>query len=191
MSFNHHTSICTANSTCTNDAHCLALQQVADKQVGQPALVFSCSHEVVSFYDSATCSKGKGKGKLCCCLCENSRGVANWDAVFSGFWNDDIVVADCVIGIGTATCCLEGSKEFSAPVFGELADDTIAFVSNKLFNGGVVQDGLVAFADFDASARGGKDLEPAVAREILGDDDTELAIAVVDLCMMMVEGWWW
>lgn len=157
MSFNHHTSICTANSTCSNDAHCLALQQVADKQVGQPALVFSCSHEIISFYNSATCSKGKGKGKLCCGLCEDSRGVADWDAIFSSFWNDDVVVTDCVIGIGTAACCLEGSKELSTPVFSKLTDDTVAFVSNELYDSGVVEDGLVALADFDASAGGGED----------------------------------
>jgi hypothetical protein len=188
MTFDHHTSICTANSTCPNDAHCLALQQVADKQVWQPALVFPCSHEIVSFYNSATCSKGEGKSKLCCGLCEDSRGVTNWDAVFCGFWNDDIVVADGVIRIGTATSCLEGTKEVSAPVFRELANDTVAFISNEFFDGGVVEDGLVALADFDASAGGGEDLEPAVAREILGDDDSKLAIAVVDLCMIVVVG---
>ena len=63
---------CNTMPTCTDDANSLPLQQVAHKQVWQPALVLPCSHEPVSLHHSSRRCKGQCQGQLCSCLCQNA-----------------------------------------------------------------------------------------------------------------------
>ena len=60
------------NAASTNDAHSFVLEQVADKEGGQPAFVHVGTHEFVALYDAPSSREGERKRKLCCCFCEHT-----------------------------------------------------------------------------------------------------------------------
>mmetsp|Transcript_16288 Transcript_16288/g.40525 ORF Transcript_16288/g.40525 Transcript_16288/m.40525 type:complete len:572 (+) Transcript_16288:104-1819(+) len=177
----HHARVGRADAARSDDAHSLVLQQVAHKQGGQPPLVPARAHEHVCLRHAARSGQGEGSRQLGSGLRQHTWCVAHRDTPLCCLLHLHVVVANSIVGVGLASCLLQGLKQLTAPVLGQLPDHTITLVANEGLDGGVAQDGVRVLADLNPAVCLLENVEPPVSWQGLGHNHPLLASLIVHL----------
>jgi len=134
----------------------------------QPAVVVAGAHHAVAFGDAPRGGEGEGHGQLGGGLGEHAGRVAHRQAEARGRRHVDVVVADGVLAVDGRAGGAEGAERLRRPALGELPDGGVAVVAEGRPELGLAED-LGALGHLDAAVRGGEELLPACARQLLGD----------------------
>mmetsp|Transcript_6856 Transcript_6856/g.16586 ORF Transcript_6856/g.16586 Transcript_6856/m.16586 type:complete len:268 (-) Transcript_6856:362-1165(-) len=134
VALDHHPGVGGADAARADDAHRLVLEEIADKEGREPALVVARPHKDVGLDDAAGGRQRQRRGELGCGLCQNTWRVAHSDAVSRRSRHFHVVVANGVVAVHLPARGFECTKQLMRPVLSELSDNTIALVPNQLFN---------------------------------------------------------
>ena len=146
---------------------------------GQPAVVRAGAHHAVALGDAPRGGEGEGDGQLGGRLGEHAGRVAHRQAEARGGRHVDVVVADGVLAVDERAGGGEGAEQSPPTSLGELSDGGVAVLAEGRPDLGLAED-VVALRDLDAAVRGGEELQPAVAGQLLGDHHAACAAGVHD-----------